>query len=286
MLRANRAFVRQREEKMRPFKISLEEYAKLNGRNDLLTEYAPDNPIPISQISKDSRLKVKWICAYGHEEIASPRDRVLRGHCSICGKEGKGSFAQRYPQLLKIWSKENILDPYSIPPSYTGFVLWECSKGHHWRRRLSEQIRIGSCPICTQLKNRLVEVRPELESIWNKEKNDGISFHEISAYSNIKCYWKCRYGHTFSASPAELMRRKNLCPICNSFGVLHPAVAAEWHPHKNGNKTPLDYTASSQTKAWFICSCCGSEYQSRIAARAVRKSAYCPLCRTKIKGNR
>ena len=266
---------------MRPFKISLADYAKENNRDDLLAEYASDNPIPASQISKDSRLKVKWVCSYGHEEIASPRDRVLRGYCPVCGKERRGSFAQRYPELLPFWSEENNLDPYLVSPSYTGFVFWQCPNGHRWKRRLSQQLLIGSCPVCSRLKKRLVEAKPKLEALWDNEKNNGISFQDIPAYSNRKYYWKCSHGHPFTATPAELMRRKTGCPICNSFGVRYPAAAAEWHPQKNGGKTPFDYSASSQAVAWFICTQCGAEYQSRIAARAVRKSICCPFCRNK-----
>lgn len=266
---------------MRPFKISLEEYARENNRDDLLAEYASDNPIRPSQISKDSRLKVKWICSYGHEEIASPRDRVLLGYCSVCGKERSGSFAQRYPELLSFWSEENDLDPYLTSPSYTGFILWKCPHGHQWRRRLSRQLLIGSCPICLTLKNRLAAAKPELAALWDKKKNAGVSFRDIPAYSKIKYHWRCSHGHSFTATPTELMRRKTVCPICNSFGFLHPAAAAEWHPQKNKGKTPFDYSASSQATAWFICAQCSAEYQSRIAARSIRKTPYCPACRNK-----
>ena len=33
----------------------------------------------------------------------------------------------------------------------------------------------------------------------------------------------------------------------------HPELAAQWHPTKNGEKTPADVTAGSGEKVWWTC---------------------------------
>lgn len=264
---------------MRSFQMSLAEYAIQNHMEFLLEEYAADNPYSPDSIGYNSTIKVKWICEYDHEEIESPHKRVRRGYCSACGKGRHGSFVQNYPDLLPLWSNNNKLDPNAIPPNYTGFILWKCERGHEWSRRISQQLRSGSCPLCEQKKNALFEFMPELIDEWDAELNSGIDPQTIHAYSNIKHHWFCKNGHRYTASPAELMRRSYRCPVCSSFGYNYPELISEWHPAKNGDKTPYDFLVSSQVTAWFICPCCGNEYPSRIAARAKRKSSRCPNCR-------
>jgi len=103
----------------------------------------------------------------------------------------------------------------------------------------------------------------------------------INAYSNKKYFWKCSEGHSYVAAPEKLMRRNRRCPICTSFGFNQPDAAKEWHPTKNGDLTPYDLPEKSQKEAWFICSKCSSEYSTRIAYRASRKTDNCPYCKEK-----
>ena len=103
----------------------------------------------------------------------------------------------------------------------------------------------------------------------------------VNAYSNKKYFWRCREGHNYVAAPEKLMRRNKRCPICVSFGYVHPDAAKEWHPTKNGDLNPYELSEKSQKEAWFICSKCGSEYNVRIAYRASRKSDNCPYCKEK-----
>lgn len=258
---------------------SLEEYAIENGLEFLLEEYSGDNPLPADQIGHLSTTPVKWTCLYGHEKIEPPFKRVRRAYCSVCGKNRHGSFAQNHPKLLKYWSKRNDVDPYKIPPTYSKPIIWECEQGHTWTRKISLQIKSYSCPYCKGEEHCFFAAYPEMLEQWDKLRNGDIAPSEVMAFSNQKYYWLCPNGHSYQAAPEKLMRRKVRCPICSSLGFIRPDIIEEWHPTKNGNKTPYDYSANSQHVAWFICSICGKEYTSRIANRATRKKSCCPNCR-------
>lgn len=265
---------------MRKPKISLREYAKANHYEHLIDELVVTDSNTPDTIGYSSAVPVDWECAYGHRETESPNKRVRRGYCSVCGPNRAGSFGQNHPELLKFWSPDNTVDPYQIPPTYTPFVKWRCKKGHQWNRRISLQLQLSNCPVCAKGENALFSLMPELLEEWDTEKNSGIEPNSVPAYGNKKYYWKCENGHSYTASPAQLMRRKTQCPICASFGFQHPEAVKEWHPTKNTG-TPFDYSANSQKTAWFICSVCGKEYESRIAYRAMRTTRYCPNCRKK-----
>ncbi len=260
---------------MRKFKTSLADYARANNLINLLEEYDESNELSPDEIGCNSTQNVQWTCLHGHTEIESVQKRIRRGYCSVCGSKSSGSFAQTHPDMLKFWSKRNAVSPYDIPPTYSKPLLWECSEGHTWERKIHIQLKTNSCPFC---KSSLFVQLPDLLDEWDSEANQGIDPYSVYAYSNTAYSWKCKHGHSYSATPAQLMRRNTRCPICISFGYHYPEAAAEWHPVKNNGKTPFDFTPNSQKNAWFICSNCGQEYVSRIAHRAKRKGIFCPHC--------
>ena len=59
----------------------------------------------------------------------------------------------------------------------------------------------------------------------------------------------------------------------------YPHLVKEWHPTKNGELTPNDFTHGSGKKVWWRCPI-GHSYYSRINARTNKKQQHgCPSCR-------
>jgi hypothetical protein len=63
-----------------------------------------------------------------------------------------------------------------------------------------------------------------------------------------------------------------------SFADLHPRVAAEWHPVKNGQLTPRNVAEHSNNKSWWICKM-GHSWRDTVAHRASGRG--CPYCCSK-----
>ena len=66
------------------------------------------------------------------------------------------------------------------------------------------------------------------------------------AGNSRKVWWRCEKGHSWQATIASRASGCG-CPVCanrkilpgfNDFATTHPALAAEWHPTKNGDLTP------------------------------------------------
>ena len=56
----------------------------------------------------------------------------------------------------------------------------------------------------------------------------------------------------------------------------HPKIAAQWHPIKNGNRTPDEFTSGSHYRAWWKCPVAKDhEWQVTIKSRKIRG---CPCC--------
>ena len=80
----------------------------------------------------------------------------------------------------------------------------------------------------------------------------------------------------------------NGCPFCsgyrasvtNALSTLHPKLAFQWHPTKNGDLTPEQFASGSRTRVWWKCQE-GSdhEWQGVIGNRAQTSGETgCPFC--------
>ncbi|MGC5049141.1 zinc-ribbon domain-containing protein, partial [Micrococcus porci] len=63
-----------------------------------------------------------------------------------------------------------------------------------------------------------------------------------------------------------------------SLAELSPAIAAEWHPSKNGGLTPADVANARNASAWWLCSLCGAEWEAVVGQRTRRQTLGCPDC--------
>jgi hypothetical protein len=59
--------------------------------------------------------------------------------------------------------------------------------------------------------------------------------------------------------------------------VIFPEIVSEWHPEKNGDLKPGEFTSKSAKKIWWLCPE-GHEYETSIINRTKVKSVGCPYC--------
>ena len=142
----------------------------LKGYNDLATthpkllkewNYDKNKAVQPDALVAGSNKKVWWICRKcGYEWQAPPTARVYakRG-CKKCAHRKIGlinakpiagkSFADLYPELLVLWDYEkNKISPYEIAPSSNKKVWWICENGHSYQRKVIDQKKRQTCPIC------------------------------------------------------------------------------------------------------------------------------------------
>lgn len=136
----------------------------------------------------------------------------------------------------------------------------------------------------------------ELLAEWDYAKNSGLDPQKIKHRAAIKAWWKCEEGHEWQA----LVMNRTVgsgCPVCaiahrvqtrnlqrvtanGSLATINPALAAEWHPLKNGELKPADVSPSSNKKVWWQC-LRGHEWQASVANRN-RSKTKCPYCSGRI----
>ena len=127
---------------------------------------------------------------------------------------------------------------------------------------------------------------PDMAKEWDYTKNGHLTPDDFTEHSSHKAWWICKnHGHSWQAS-VTVRARGNGCPYCSGRYVLagfndlqtkYPDIAAQWHPTKNGNKKPSDFTFGSGHKAWWLCPVCGQSWQTAINNRSVTGHG-CPYC--------
>ena len=282
--------------------MTLKEYCIRSRRAELLQQwhYAKNDGLTPDAVTCHSRQKVWWIDRLGHEwqqEIYS-RTALCRG-CPFCaGREvlaGFNDLASTHPALSAQWDQEKNFDltPQMVTAGNSRKVWWRCEKGHSWQATIASRTSGCGCPVCANRRilpgfNDFATTHPALAAEWHPTKNGDLTPQKISYGYDKKVWWRCTNGHKWQAAPKTRVRMGAGCPICandvaqagyNDLTTLFPAVAAEWHPTKNGNLTPSQVVSGSHQTVWWRCSL-GHEWRAEIVDRT-RGTNGCPYCGNK-----
>ena len=249
-----------------------------------------------AQLTLGSHAKVWWIGKCGHHWMAQVKARTKGTTCPICdGKivvEGFNDLQTTNPTILSEWNwGRNInIHPSQVTAGSNKKVWWICEKGHEWEASIKSRKRGTGCPICDgkvvlEGFNDLKTSNPELVDEWDYDKNYPLIPERIMPGSHTAVWWKCKNGHTWQASPNHRTSKGRGCPHCchnpkvlpgiTDLETIHPMLAREWHPTKNGDLLPNQVTANSSKRVWWKCSK-GHEWKTAINHRA--NGSGCPNC--------
>jgi hypothetical protein len=209
-------------------------------------EKMPEDYLPFSNA------RVGWVCDAGHQWEDKINNRTANGRgCPYCGGSrpihGVNDLETLYPWVAEQWDheKNGVLNPSDVFPQSNRRVSWVCDRGHEWETKIYHR--------------------------------------DVAAYDNRDYFWTCSNGHSWQASPAN-RRKGTACPYCkgklpvvgiNDFGTICPAVAAQWHPSKNGDSLPQHFLPNSHENVWWKCED-GHEWKASIESRT--RGARCPIC--------
>jgi len=282
---------------------SLYEYCVERDNFLLLSQWdkSMNGELTAHDVSYGSHKKVWWRCKADHLWEAPVYSRTTSSSgCPYCkGRKlpiPSKTLASEFPELLKEWHptlNQNVF-PDKIAPYTHQKVWWKCSKGHEWQAQVNSRVRGTGCPYCSNRRiivgeNDLATTHPEIAAQWHPTKNGTRTPRGVVGGTRIKVWWRCSKGHEWQAEIRSRTSADHGCPVCdgkvvipgeNDLASAFPAIAAQWHPTRNGSLTPDQVTPYSNRKAWWICDK-GHEYYSFISHR-VQNSSGCPYCDGKL----
>ncbi|NMM91067.1 hypothetical protein B2J88_43300 [Rhodococcus sp. SRB_17] len=278
--------------------------AVLAGFNDLETQYPTvadqwhperNHDVHPASIAGQSNRKVWWQCGFGHEWQSTINNRTANGQsCPVCAGQkvlaGFNDLATTNPALADEWHP-TLNDPVTPADVFRGTAKrfwWRDLLGHEWQASANERSNGSGCPFCSGQRilrgfNDLATRSPILATEWHPTFNDTRTPEIVTLMNGTKAWWRCQTGHEWEARIAS-RASGNGCPACagqtvvagaNDLASRNPAVAASWHPTRNGDMTPETIAVYSNRKAWFLCQS-GHEWQSTVNNRTHGQG--CPEC--------
>lgn len=269
----------------------LTEYVR---EGDVLTYY---DPSPYTNMNQLVCYVFTWLEALIGEVIHwSPPD-FIRDHTKIeqtyYHERKKRSLAVLFPDFTEEWSEKNESSPDTVLPGSSLKAIWNCAKCHReYRATVANRTKQHSgCPYCAGKlpteENNAAVLYPHLLAEWDSEKNDK-SLYELLPNTKYLASWICRNcGYRWETMLYNRASSKgSRCPVCartipteeTSLAAKNPALAALWHPEKNGDTTPDKVMAQSNKQWWWRCEK-GHEWQgSPNSMTKTDPSRLCPYC--------
>ena len=208
----------------------------------------------------------------------------LKEYCMKYGRE----------ELLLQWNgyQNGDLTPESVSYGSNRKIWWRCEKGHEWQSPpYSRTGNAGGCPYCAGKRvpegQDLQAMYPEIAYQWHPQKNGKAKPEQFLPGSHKSAWWRCNRGHEWKALIKSRVEG-NGCPYCagrailpgeNDLQTIHPQVAAQWHPTRNGDLLPTQIAPGSARKVWWRCDK-GHEWQAEVYSRTSGRG--CPVCSGKV----
>jgi uncharacterized protein YndB with AHSA1/START domain len=132
----------------------------------------------------------------------------------------------------------------------------------------------------------LAEVNPELAKQWHPTMNGDLTPFDVHSGSHSKAWWKCDKGDDHEWEAQIKSRNKgNGCSICvnqkivlsNCLVTTNPDLANQWHPTKNTDLTPFDFSENSGIEVWWKCDK-GEDHEWEAQIKSRNKGSGCPIC--------
>lgn len=243
------------------------------------------------KVTPKSAIKIWWKCSGGHEWKATIATRSNGSKCPYCsGKKSTGAkdLLTVHPDIAKQWhpTKNGDLTPDKVSYGSKKKIWWVCKKGHEWITHVTSRSNGNGCPYCSGRKaseaHNLQRSQPDIAKEWHPTKNGDLTPDKVTPVSGKKVWWKCKKGHEWITDVANRSYGYG-CPYCSgrraskeyNLQRLHPDVAKEWHPTKNGDLTPDKVTPGSGKKVWWVCDN-GHEWMAVIKNRS--NGHGCSIC--------
>ena len=207
------------------------------------------------------------------------------------------SLSIRFPAVAGEWhpTRNQQLHAADFRPFSNKKVWWKCRKGHEWTAAIANRtLHKSPCPFCACRRPSpeycLESAFPVIAGEWHPTKNGRLRPVDVLPYSNDRRWWKCRAdsAHAWRAIVNSRTTLRAGCPLCagteltdaRSLAVLHPEIAKEWHPSKNGRITPIKIFARSNAKRWWKCAICSYPWETSPDQR-IRGNG-CPQCSSRV----
>lgn len=293
-------------------------------RPDLLKRWAYDrNKDDPKTVRITSNKEYWWTCKEHPDHLfkcsVKRMSSLAKNQCPYCSGEetlvGFNDLFTMIPEFKGIWDYENnAIDPSTIRVQTRGtgawcnnddVLSWRCSKGHHWKCKISD-LRRGNhkhCPYCLgkimlpDHSNSIASDYPIVLKEWFSDKNGDPNNITTGSSIRSKIYWKCsNCGGIWKTRPFYYInnvsfKHDNNCPYChdrelltglNDLATRRPDLIPMWS--EKNDKGPGEYIFNSHEEVIWKCPA-GHHREWRDSIRNEVNGGYtagCYVCKNKV----
>lgn len=261
-------------------------------------DFEKNGDVTPEDVLAGSGVKRFWICAaMGHSYDLSPNARTTSGvGCGYCANlrvDETNSLRATHPDIAsevnEALSGGRTADNVVAGSEYT--MTFTCALGHDWETTPANRTRGSQCLVCTHQvvhpSTCLATVAPDVAAMWHETLNGDLTPWDVFPGSSDKAWWKCPNGCDYDGVIAKRVEGVG-CRYCSNRAVnekncmraTRPDLTAEFHPWKNGERTPDNIVAGIRDKLWWLCIPHGHDWEVSGDNR-VRQGTGCPYCSNK-----
>ena len=252
------------------------------------------NTLNIEKITYGSNKLIWWLCKNRHSWQISPKRRTQEGNFLTCPECNSLSF--KYPKILEEWDYEkNIIKPKEISYGSKKKIWWICKDvtcNYSWCATPLNRTGINKsgCPMCNGMilnnKNRLSSKHPDLIEEWHPTKNANKDPSNFFEHTRQKVWWICKdCNYEYKTSISSRVLGHSNCSACsgrvvtdrNRLSIKNPELLSEWHPNKNGDLKPANFSFGSGIKVWWKCA--NNHSWKAVINNRASNGAGCPECK-------
>ena len=258
-------------------------------------DFLKNGDITPEDVLAGSGVKRHWVCAaMGHSYETSPNARTTSGvGCGYCANllvDETNSLRATHPHIAaevnEALSGGRTAGNVVAGSEYT--MTFTCALGHDWETTPANRARGSQCLVCTHQvvhpSTCLATVAPDVAALWHETLNGDLTPWDVFPGSSDKAWWKCVNGCDYDGVIAKRVEGVG-CRYCSNRAVskkncmraTRSDLTAEFHPRKNGERTPDNVVAGTSHKIWWLCIPYGHDWEVSGDNR-VRQGTGCPYC--------
>ena len=239
---------------------------------DIANMWSKQNCLSADQVLPNTNMAT-WTCLIFHGNYSARIIDVINGEvdCPYCNDRkvlpGFNSLANKYPDIAKMWSKQNRFSADQVLPNIN-IATWTCPTCHgDYSARIIEVVNgEAECPYCNNKKllsgfNSLADKYPDIVNLWSDQNE--LSPNQVLPNTTIAT-WTCpTCRENYPARIIDVINGVADCPYCSgrkalpgktSFAALHPDLMEDWDFIANYCLVnPDEILDTYSQKVWWNC---------------------------------
>jgi hypothetical protein len=189
----------------------------------------------------NTRTKLRWRCAAGHEWEAAPGQVKAGQWCPHCAHVARLSL----DAMVEIASSRGGRCLSNEYVNVEMHLRWKCEAGHQWTATPAS-IRSGKwCPYCAH--NRRLELKA-MQRLARRRGGKCPSTKYIN--SGHPLLWECKRRHRWMATPSNVRggsrKRGTWCLECYNAGSARKIRSREWRSWRDGGAATASVNTSTR----------------------------------------